>query len=278
MPIKKAVAGIAMGLVTEQDDKGTITNYKVLTDIAGIEDERGDMDFKIAGTEDGITAIQMDIKVTGLTREILSHALQQAKDARLHILKTMNKAIDKPRAEMSPYAPRIEVIKIDIEKIGDLIGPKGKHINEIIEQTGVEIDIDDDGLVSITSNEAEAMEKAKDWVHNMTREIQPGERFEGKVVKIMNFGAFVELTPGVEGMVHISQFRDERIDKIDDVVKVGDIIPVVVIEIDDMGRINLSHKAAVTGTMPSSDKGQDDKPKRTPKRPFNPFQGPRPPK
>jgi len=242
VPIKDAVAGIAMGLFT--NGKG---DYKVLTDIAGVEDEKGDMDFKVAGTKDGVTALQMDIKVDGINREILAAALEQARQARLQILEAMNKVISEPRQEMSPYAPRIELIRIPVEKIGDLIGPKGKHINEIIEQTGVEIDISDDGLVSITSNEEQAMAKAKEWVHNLAREIPAGEKFEGRVTRIMDFGAFVELVPGVEGMVHISQFRDERIDKINDVVKVGDVIPVVVVEIDQMGRINLSHKAALPG-------------------------------
>ncbi len=242
VPIKKAVGGIAMGLVSD----GT-GNFKVLTDIAGIEDDKGDMDFKVAGTRDGITALQMDIKITGLTREILQQALAQAKQARLHILDAMDAVIAAPRAELSPYAPRIFTMRIPVEKIGDLIGPKGKHINEIIEQTGVEIDIEDDGLVSITSNDGQAMEKAKEWVHNLTREIKEGERFEGRVTRIMDFGAFVELVPNVEGMVHISQFRDERIESIHDVVKVGDVIPVVVVEIDSMGRINLSHKAALPG-------------------------------
>ncbi|PIT98081.1 MAG: polyribonucleotide nucleotidyltransferase [Candidatus Andersenbacteria bacterium CG10_big_fil_rev_8_21_14_0_10_54_11] len=249
VPITKPVAGIAMGLVSSNDEQGAIDNFKVLTDIAGIEDEKGDMDFKVAGTQDGITALQMDIKVTGLNREILAAALAQAREARLHILKEMAAVLPSPRPDLSPYAPRIEVLHIPVEKIGDLIGPKGKHINEIIEQTGVEIDIEDDGMVSITSNDAEAMEKAKEWVHNMTREIKAGERFEGKVTRIMDFGAFVEILPGTEGMVHISQFREDRIDKISDVVKVGDIIPVVVVEIDHMGRINLSHKAAVSGNF-----------------------------
>lgn len=246
VPIKKAVAGIAMGLVL-QEKEGKISNFKVLTDIAGIEDERGDMDFKVAGTRDGITAIQMDIKVMGLTRPVFAAALEQARRARLHILDEMAKVIAEPRAELSPYAPRIEIMRIPVDKIGDLIGPKGKHINEIIEQTGVEIDIEDDGLVSITSNDPAAMAKAKEWVHNMTREIKPGERFEGRVTRIMDFGAFVELVPGVEGMVHISQFREERIASIHDVVKVGDVIPVLVTEIDSMGRINLSHKATLPG-------------------------------
>lgn len=242
VPIKKAVGGIAMGLVSDGKDK-----YTILTDIAGIEDEKGDMDFKVAGTRDGITALQMDVKLSGLSREILSKALEQAKQARLHILDAMDAVISQPRADLSPYAPRIFTMRIPVEKIGDLIGPKGKHINEIIEQTGVEIDIDDDGLVSITSNDGQAMEKAKEWVHNLTREIKAGERFEGRVTRIMDFGAFVELVPNVEGMVHISQFSEERIESIHDVVKVGDIIPVLVTEIDSMGRINLSHKAALPG-------------------------------
>jgi len=275
VPIKKAVAGIAMGLVSDGPD-----NYKVLTDIAGIEDEKGDMDFKVAGTADGITALQMDIKIGGLTRQILTDALAQAKQARLHIMEAMNTAIDKPRADLSPYAPRIHTVRVPVEKIGDLIGPKGKHINEIIEQTGVEIDIDDDGLVSITTNDAQAMEKAKEWVHNMTREIKAGERFEGRVTRIMDFGAFVELVPNVEGMVHISQFREERIDKIDDVVKVGDVIPVVVIEIDSMGRINLSHKAALPGGNATPAGGAGFKRGGSPRRGGKPgpFRGPRPPR
>ncbi len=247
VPIKKPVAGIAMGLVT--DGEG---NFKVLTDIAGIEDEKGDMDFKVAGTTDGITAIQMDIKVTGLNRDILSQALAQARRAREFILDKMSQVIAQPRAELSPYAPRIELVKIDPSKIGELIGPKGKNINEIIEKTGVEIDIDDDGLVSITSTDQKGMSEALDWVKNMTREIKVGEKFDGRVTRIMDFGAFVELIPGAEGMVHISQFRDERVNNIHDVVKVGDIIPVVVIEIDAMKRINLSHKAALPGAkLPS---------------------------
>lgn len=270
VPIKKPVAGIAMGLVSDG------SNYKVLTDIAGIEDEKGDMDFKVAGTTDGITALQMDIKVEGLTREILSNALEQAKKARLFILDEMAKVIAEPRAEMSPYAPRIETLRVPVDKIGDLIGPKGKHINEIIEETGVEIDIADDGLVSIMSNESQAMQKALDWVKNMTREIQPGEKFEGKVTRIMDFGAFVELVPGMEGMVHISQFRDERVENIHDVVKVGDVIPVVVIEIDQMGRINLSHKAALPGGN-SNPSGGADRKSRPNKRPGG-FKGPRPPR
>lgn len=277
VPLKKPVAGIAMGLVTEEND-GNITNFKVLTDIAGIEDEKGDMDFKVAGTRDGITAIQMDIKVMGLTRPIFEKALEQAKAARLHILGAMAEVLAIPRADLSQYAPRIEIIRIPVDKIGDLIGPKGKHINEIIEQTGVEIDIEDDGLVSITSNNPVAMAKAKEWVHNMTREIKAGEKFEGRVTRIMDFGAFVELVPGMEGMVHVSQFREERIESIHDVVKVGDIIPVLVVEIDAMGRINLSHKAALPGGNANPPAGME----RRPRKPFGntsgPFRGPRAPR
>lgn len=242
LPIKNPVAGIAMGLVS--DGAG---NFKVLTDIAGIEDEKGDMDFKVAGTAEGITAMQMDIKVTGLTREILHDALTQAKKARLFILDAMNAVLAAARPDLSPYAPRIITMRVPVEKIGDLIGPKGKHINAIIDETGVDIDIEDDGIVTITSNDPAGMAKAQEWVRNMTREIKAGERFDGKVSRVMDFGAFVELTPNVEGMVHISQFRNERVEDIHEVVKVGDILPVVVTEIDAMGRINLSHKAALPG-------------------------------
>ena len=269
VPISKAVAGIAMGLMS--DDEG---NHKILTDIAGMEDEKGDMDFKVAGTQDGVTAMQMDIKVTGLTREVLAEVLEQAKRARLHILEAMNEAITEPRAELSQYAPRIHTMRIPVDKIGELIGPKGKNINEIIEETGVEMNIDDDGIVSITTNDAEGMEKAIERVKNLTREIKAGERFEGKVVKIMDFGAFVEIIPNVDGLVHISQFRDERVDKVEDVVKVGDIISVIVSEVDSTGKISLSHKDAVNSTEKESDR---PKPETRPSTDNGPFEGPRPP-
>lgn len=266
VPLKEPVAGIAMGLMT--DGKGA---YKILTDIAGIEDEKGDMDFKVAGTKNGVTALQMDIKVTGINNEILSEALEQAREARMTILEAMNKVISEPRASLSPYAPRIFMVQIPVEKIGDLIGPRGKHVNAIIEETGVEIDIEDDGTVSITSPNDEALEKAKEWVSNLTREIKPGERFEGKVTRIMDFGAFVELVPGTEGLVHISQFRDTRVENIHDVAKVGDILPVVVVEIDNMGRINLSHKAALPG-------GSMPEPRKKNHKPRNNNRPPRPPR
>lgn len=263
VPITKPVAGIAMGLISDGE-----SSYRVLTDIAGIEDEKGDMDFKVAGTADGLTALQMDIKLNGLNRGILEKALDQAKQARLFILGEMNKVLAAPRADLSPYAPRIHTVRVPVEKIGDLIGPKGKHINAIIEETGVDISIEDDGLVSITSNDPLAMEKAKQWVYNMTREIKVGERFEGRVVKIMDFGAFVELLPNVDGLVHISQFRNERVNKVDDIVKVGDMIAVVVTEIDSTGRISLSHKATL-----EKDSGSGAISTASPT-----FQGPKPPR
>ncbi len=213
----------------------------------------------------------MDIKVTGLTREILAKALDQARAARLSILEKMQAVLPAPRAQLSPYAPRIHTMRVPVEKIGDLIGPKGKHINAIIEETGVDISIEDDGLVSITSNDPIAMEKAKEWVHNMTREIKVGERFDARVVKIMDFGAFVELLPNVDGLVHISQFREERVNNINDVVKVGDILPVIVLEIDSTGRISLSHKAALRSNKDGKKPNTFLPPKDTP------FRGPTPP-
>ncbi len=273
VPIKKPVAGIAMGLMS--DDAGT---YRVLTDIAGLEDEKGDMDFKVAGTADGVTALQMDIKLNGLNRQILADALAQAKEARLFLLEKMKAVIAEPRADLSPYAPRIYTTRVPVDKIGDLIGPKGKHINRIIEETGVQIDIDDDGLVSILSNDPLAMEKAKEWVHNMTREIKAGERFEGRVTRLMDFGAFVEVTPGVEGLVHISQFRTERVDKVSDIVKVGDVISVLVTEIDSMGRINLSHKATLPGGDATPGEGGQRRPSAGNRPRNNSFRGPRPPR
>ena len=279
VPLKAPVAGIAMGLFSREEN-GTIVDHRILTDIAGIEDEKGDMDFKVAGTTEGITALQMDIKVSGLTRSILAEALEQAKQARLELLEAMAAVLPKPRAELSPYAPRIETIQVAVEKIGDLIGPKGKHINEIIEQTGAEIDIDDDGLVSITTNDGDAMAAAKDWVLKMTKEIEVGEKFTGKVVRLMDFGAFVELTPGQDGMVHISQFRDERVENINDVAKVGDTLEVVVTEIDQMGRINLSHKAALPGgtAVPAGNGGRDHGRGALRDKPKGPFKGPKPPR
>jgi polyribonucleotide nucleotidyltransferase len=242
VPISSTVAGIAMGLVTDEKNQGR--KSVVLSDIAGMEDEGCDMDFKVAGTRTGITAVQVDIKTHGISMEVIEQAIKGAKVARLSIIETMESVIKEARKEMSPFAPRLITIRINPEKIGDLIGPKGKNINKIIEETGVQIDVEDDGLVTITAKDPVGMEKAKVWVENLTHEVKAGERFDGRVTRLMNFGAFVEVLPGIEGMVHISELADQRVNRVEDVVKVGDRIPVVVIEIDDKGRINLSHKRA----------------------------------
>jgi len=237
VPIPRLAAGIAMGLMSDREG-----NYKVLTDIQGPEDHYGDMDFKVAGTTEGITAIQMDVKIGGISIDVLEEAVMKAREARVHIIGIMSSAIAEPRAEMSPYAPRITSFRINPDKIRDVIGPGGKKINEIIAATGVTIDIEDDGTVLITSKDAEAAQKATAWIKDITREVIPGEIFQGKVVKIMTFGAFVEILPGQEGLVHISELAPTRIEKVEDVVKVGDTIAVKVKGIDDQGRINLTHK------------------------------------
>ncbi len=237
IPITKPAAGIAMGLV--MDEEG---NYKVLTDIQGPEDHHGDMDFKVAGTEDGVTAIQMDVKIEGVTITILTDAFKQAREARMQILDFMRSVIAEPRKELSPLAPRITILKINPEKTGALIGPGGKIINEIIAETGVQIDIEDDGTVYITSENADAMSQALAKVKQVTKEIKPGELLEGKVTRLFEFGAMVEVAPRVEGMVHISELAPWRVEKVTDIIKMGDVIPVIVKEIDDQGRINLSLK------------------------------------
>jgi len=237
VPIPRLAAGIAMGLMSDKNG-----GYKVLTDIQGPEDHYGDMDFKVAGTEQGVTAIQMDVKIDGIPLEILEEAIGKAREARVHIIGIMSSAIEKPREEMSPYAPRITSFRINPDKIRDVIGPGGKIINAIIAETGVSIDIEDDGMVLITSKNAEEAQRATDWIQDITREVLPGEVYQGKVVKIMAFGAFVEILPGQEGLVHISELAPSRVEKVEDVVNVGDIIAVKVKNIDDQGRINLTHK------------------------------------
>lgn len=239
VPIKKHVAGIAMGIATEDD-----RNYKIITDLQDLEDGKGGMDFKITGTKDGITAIQLDTKTMGLAGDIIEKTLQQGKIARLEILKVMEGKISSPKQELSPYAPRIESFMINPDKIRDVIGPGGKVINEIINKTGVTIDIENDGQVVICSANKESLDKAVEWVKNLVREVQAGELFQGKVTRILDFGAFVEILPNQEGLVHISELAPHRVDKVEDVVKIGDVIPVKVIEIDNMGRINLSLKQA----------------------------------
>ena len=239
VPIKSAVAGIALGLMI--DEKG---NYQILTDIQGPEDHHGDMDFKVAGTKKGITAIQMDVKTLGIDEKILKEVLNRGKKARLQILEEIKKVLPGPRAELSPFAPRILTIQINPEKIREVIGPGGKVINEIIEECGVSIDIEDTGKVFVTAEKEEAAKKAISWIKNITREIKVGEVFQGKVKRILDFGAFVEIFPGQEGLVHISQLAPFRVEKVEDIVKIGDIVPVKVISIDEHGRINLSLKAA----------------------------------
>jgi len=239
VPLKAPAAGIALGLM--RDSRG---NYKILTDIQGPEDHYGDMDFKIAGTKKGITSIQMDVKIEGIDEEILKNTLSQGKKARIQILEEMEKVIEKPRAELSPYAPRIIVLQINPEKIREVIGPGGKVINEIIEECGVSIDIKDTGKIFVTAEKEEAAKKAVEWIKNITREVKVGEIFQGKVKRILDFGAFVEILPGQEGLVHISQLAPYHVREVEDIVKVGDIIPVKVISIDEQGRINLSLKEA----------------------------------
>ena len=237
VPIRKPVAGISCGLVTgESDDE-----YLVLTDIQGLEDFFGDMDFKVTGTRDGITAIQMDIKIHGLTRPIVEEAIKRAREARLFIMDgVMKDAIAEPRKELSPYAPKIITLQIETDKIGDVIGKQGKTITAIIEETGAKIDIDDNGMVSISGIDLAALERAKEIILSIVNDIEPGQILEGTVVRMMNFGAFVQLSPTKDGMVHISKLSDKRVNEVEDVVHIGDKVRVKVIEVDKMGRINLS--------------------------------------
>ncbi len=237
VPIKAPVAGIAMGLVNEGE------HFTVLTDIQGMEDALGDMDFKVAGTAKGITAIQMDIKIHGLSREILLAALQQAQRGRMFILGKMAECIDKPAEHLSPYAPKIITLTIPVDRIRDVIGSGGKIINKIISETGVKMDVEEDGHVYIATPDEEAAQRAKKWVEELTHEVQVGETYLGKVTRLMKFGVFVEILPGKEGMVHVSQLATRRVEKPEDVVHEGDEIMVKVTEIDDKGRINLSRKA-----------------------------------
>ena len=234
VPISKPVSGAAMGLIKEGEE------VRILTDIQGIEDFLGDMDFKVAGTDKGITALQMDMKITGLKMEVIAQAIQQARPARLHILEKMLGAIAKPRPELSPYAPRLLTIKIDPEMIGLVIGPGGKTIKGITEQTGCKIDIADDGTVTIASNEGEKAERAKQMIYNMTRKLNEGEVYAGRVTRIIQIGAFVEVLPGKEGMIHISQLAEGRVGRVEDEVAVGDEVIVKVREIDSKGRLNLT--------------------------------------
>ena len=242
--IKRPVSGVAMGLVKDGDA------HTILTDIQGMEDALGDMDFKVAGTTEGVTAIQMDIKVAGINREILSDALAQAKRGRSFILDKMLEVISEPSPDLSPYAPRVKTIKIEVDKIREVIGPAGKMVNKIIEETGVTIDINDDGNIFVTSPNIDGIDKAIQMIEDIVREIKVGEVFEGTVTRIATFGAFLELLPGREGMCHISQLATKRVEKVEDVVKVGDKLQVKVMEIDDRGKIDVSHSAVLDPNAP----------------------------
>ncbi|HOC38529.1 MAG TPA: S1 RNA-binding domain-containing protein, partial [Thermodesulfobacteriota bacterium] len=246
VPIRTPVAGIAMGLIKEGDA------VAVLSDILGDEDHIGDMDFKVAGTRQGITGFQMDVKAAGnITQEILKQALYQAREGRLFILNKMNEALQAPRADISIYAPRIRTIQIPTDRIRDVIGPGGKVIRGIVEQTGAKIDIEDSGDVHIASANMESLEKAIKIIQDLTRKAEPGEIYLGKVKRIMDFGAFVEILPGIEGLVHISQLDQNRVERVTDILKEGDEVMVKVLSIDQAGKIRLSRKEAL-GYVPKN--------------------------
>ena len=257
VPIKKSVAGIAIGLMVKEEmylaslrrvarnatpvvSTDRNTDYKILTDIQGPEDHYGDMDLKIAGTKKGITVMQMDVKIRGINQEIFKQALRQARECRLQILEEIKKVIKAPRPHLSPFAPKIYTLEIDPEKIGEIIGYRGKTINEITESTGVTIDIQPSGLIFVTSEDEESLKKAVDWIRNIGREIKVGETFQGRIKRILDFGAFVQITPNKEGLIHISKLAPYRVNKVQDIVKIGDTVLVKVISIDEQGRINLS--------------------------------------
>jgi polyribonucleotide nucleotidyltransferase len=245
VPIRRPVAGISVGLVTEYSDDGRLQRYATLTDIMGSEDHFGDMDFKLCGTDVGVTGFQLDLKLPGVSHAIMTEAIQLAKEARGKILDAMRGALAAPREELSPYAPRIETIQIDPEKIGLIIGPGGKTIKGIVAETGAEINIEDDGSVHIYSNNPESLKRAKQIIQGMTKEIEVGEIYHGRVVSTKEFGAFVECLPGKDGLVHISELADFRVKQTEDIVKVGDMVWVKCIGIDDKGRVKLSRKAAM---------------------------------
>ncbi|MEK7617919.1 MAG: polyribonucleotide nucleotidyltransferase [Patescibacteria group bacterium] len=283
VPITEVIGGCAMGLVMDESNP---SNFKVLTDIAGIEDFNGHMDFKVTGSEEGVTALQLDMKLKGLSADILAQALEEAKPARVHIISKMKEALPAPRSEMSPYAPRITSFRIKPDKIREVIGPGGKMINEIIASCGgLKIDIEDDGLVMVCGTDAAMAEKAVKWIKDIVREVEPGEIFEGKVTRLMDFGAFVEVLPGKDGLVHISQLANYHVGRVEDIVKIGDTLKVQVSEIDDQGRINLTHKPfagpAPEGAAGAFGSGGNDN--FRPRRPTGPRSGgfghgPRPPR
>src|SRR6185503_10235915 len=255
VPLKRPVGGISIGLCTEHDDKDAITKYKLLLDIIGWEDAFGDMDCKIAGTDKGITGFQLDLKLRGVSHHIMTEALEVARVGRLHILAEMAKTLAEPRKEMSKYAPRIITLKINPEKIGALIGPGGKNIKRIVEESGCEINIEDDGTVNIYSVSEEGMKIARESIEGMTAEAEIGKIYRGKVVTIKEFGAFVEFLPGRDGLCHISELANFRVKQTEDIVKMGDEIWVKCLGVDEKGRVKLSRRAA----MAERDKEAGDK-------------------
>lgn len=272
VPIRAAVAGMAMGLITDGDPTDSLgkslsqgAQYRIVTDIIGDEDHYGYMDFKVAGTRQGITAIQLDLKLPGVPYSVLAEALRRATVARLQVLDIMDRTLDKPRPDISRYAPRIVSIVIDKEKIGTVIGPGGKMIRKITEETGAKIDIEDDGTVTIAATNPDALTAAREWIESLVAEVEVGKLYYGMVTRLMNFGAFVEILPGKEGLIHISQLGPERYNRVEDAVKVGDKVWVKVVEIDELGRVNLSRRKAMEerGEIPpSDDSGRADRPPR----------------
>jgi polyribonucleotide nucleotidyltransferase len=260
VPISAAVAGVAMGLVSDGD------RYGVLTDIAGQEDHYGDMDFKVAGTVNGITALQMDIKISGLSREIMGKAMHQAREGRLSLLQSMGAAIQEPRSELSPYAPRIYQMKIPVDLIRNVIGPGGKTIRNIVDTSGARINVEDDGTVQIATNDRKAAEKAMAMIDSLTHEPKIGEVFDGEVKRIEPYGAFVEILPGQDGLLHISEVAFERIPDIRDRLAEGDQIKVKIIDIDGYDRIKLSHRAVLEDEMRERGEEVPERPSREPER------------
>ena len=271
VPIKRPVSGVAMGLVKDGDA------HTILTDIQGMEDALGDMDFKVAGTTEGVTAIQMDIKVAGISREILSDALAQAKRGRSFILGKMLEVISEPAPDLSPYAPRVRTMKIAVDKIREVIGTGGKVINKIIEETGVEIDIHDDGQIFVTSRNVEGIDRAVEIIEQIVHDVAVGEVYEGTVTRTISTGAFVEIAFGKEALCHISQLSDKRVATVEDAVKIGDKLTVKVTEIDDKGRINASHRALLEGDSPKPPRSDKPKTFDRPPRNDNPRGNDRPP-
>ncbi len=253
VPVKAPVAGIAMGLMMEND------HYQILTDIQGLEDHLGDMDFKVAGTREGITALQMDIKIAGISYDILAKALEQAKVARMQILDVIEQTIPKPRAEMSPYAPRMNILHVSPDKLGVVIGPGGKTVRSLQEEYDVRIDIEDDGTIYIASTSGPNAEKAQRVIEEMTQDAEIGQIYTGRVVRTTDFGAFVEILPGTDGMVHISQLADFRVEKVEDVARVGDEIMVMVTDISPDGKIRLSRQAVLEGWTPEQAREADSR-------------------